>query len=534
MATTDYIFTFTDSTKTNFVVKPYTFNGHQAPANPALYSNSGLTAVSANTSLVLLGKGMPDYGEAVQNNFIYTIEHFANNVPPLVPIEGQIWYNNAVGNARGLYVYNKVAWDRLLIDTIASGAVANLNMGGFNITNLGGVGIGYGAVNLTDLSGAIGTHAAPGTGLHLSPEQNTLLDGLVLPALTSTDLNHLTGTASNVQIQINSKLSTSGGGMTGNLSMGSNRIVSVSNPIAPDDAATKQYVDSISVSGGADGVVNAGSLDPISGVLTLGRTVGVPVVVSGAFAPSAHTQSDSTVTHDLTSPTNQSLLSTQSSTSTPSVYDTIVYLDQTAYDMQRPRHRELQVATGATTFTLRPDMQYNVNENKLRVYANGVKQYASERGHSIVTCTSPIIGLYSNTGLALSTGYTFNITLNGVGPTPITVTTSATGPYTFRQLVQAIDLALLVATVDVSISVEQFLDRLTIVMVSSTSGNGSSVVVSYGVGSLFQSIATAAAPVNTAITTDYSYKEVGIAGSSSVQLTFHVAPAIGTVMEFLV
>ena len=45
------------------------------------------------TSLVLTGKGVSNYGEIQQENFIRLMEHFASNVPPVNPTVGQIWYN---------------------------------------------------------------------------------------------------------------------------------------------------------------------------------------------------------------------------------------------------------------------------------------------------------------------------------------------------------------------------------------------------------------------------------------------------------
>jgi hypothetical protein len=142
----DYQFNFTDPNKTPFVVKPYTINGYKSPDSvppPAFFSTSGgVIAVSANTSLVFVGKGMPEYGDAVQNNLIYLLENFANVNPPVNPIEGQTWYKNVNlvdgvnPTNKGLYVNNGTTWDRLLVET-SMGLTGNLNVGGFVITNVG-------------------------------------------------------------------------------------------------------------------------------------------------------------------------------------------------------------------------------------------------------------------------------------------------------------------------------------------------------------------------------------------------------------
>lgn len=47
---------------------------------------------STSTSLVLTGKGVPNYGEIQQENFIRLLENFASNTPPINPTIGQLWF----------------------------------------------------------------------------------------------------------------------------------------------------------------------------------------------------------------------------------------------------------------------------------------------------------------------------------------------------------------------------------------------------------------------------------------------------------
>lgn len=68
---------------------------------------------------------------------------------------------------------------------------------------------------------------------------------LTSSAVTSAELGYLSGTTSSVQTQLNGKLIKAGDTMSGILNMGSNRIVSVTDPSSAQDAATKNYVDSI-------------------------------------------------------------------------------------------------------------------------------------------------------------------------------------------------------------------------------------------------------------------------------------------------
>lgn len=553
---TDYIFKFTDPAKTNFVVKPYTFNGHVSPGNPGFYSNSSTTAVNATTSVVFLGKGLPDYGDAIQNNFIYMMEHFANSVPPLKPIEGQIWYkNNALPGplGKGLYVYDALttAWGKLLTDS-PTGANGDFNMGGFNITNLGGAGIQFTAANQTYVTTAVSAHAA-NDALHLTTAQNALLDGLA-STLTFTELNYIDGVTSPVQSQLDTKLPSNGSvPMSGNLSLGAFRITSLATPLQNDDAVTKLYVDSAITASGADGTVNAGSFNPITGVLTLTRSIGTPVTVSGTMAPTVHSHSDANVTHNVASPVNQSFLVGRALDAgtypTPPVYETLVYLDQAVYELQRPSHRQILVAAGGeTNITLRSDMAYIVDENKLQVYNNGIKQYASERGISTITYSqlSPTtIGLTSDTGLSSSTTYSFSITANGGTAVTISITTPASSPspYTYSMLLLDIVTALTFANVAASVTIEQYFNRISIIFTSHVVGAGSSIVVT--AGSLFAAIdaadpadplipsPTMVGPTNVAITASYSYGEVGFAGDPSLQITFTTPLAPGSVIELI-
>lgn len=102
----DYIIKKTDTNNGSFVVKSYTWNGTTSPLNTTLYPG----AISANTSLVLMGKGTFDYGEPLQNNLIYLLENFSNLKPPINPIQGQQWYKN---DSEEMYVWNGSVWKLL-------------------------------------------------------------------------------------------------------------------------------------------------------------------------------------------------------------------------------------------------------------------------------------------------------------------------------------------------------------------------------------------------------------------------------------
>lgn len=74
-----YTLRFSDSTKTDTIT---------VPAMPP-----GINTV--DTSLNLVGRGYPNYGEKIAENFLHLLENFASSVPPENPIEGQLWYDTS-------------------------------------------------------------------------------------------------------------------------------------------------------------------------------------------------------------------------------------------------------------------------------------------------------------------------------------------------------------------------------------------------------------------------------------------------------
>jgi hypothetical protein len=77
-------------------------------------------------------------------------------------------------------------------------------------------------------------------GVTSSAAELNILDGATL---TVTELNYVDGVTSAIQTQLDGKLDESGGTMTGNLAMGTNRITGLGAPDQSTDAATKAYVD---------------------------------------------------------------------------------------------------------------------------------------------------------------------------------------------------------------------------------------------------------------------------------------------------
>lgn len=85
---TQYIVNFTDPEVTPFNVNSFTTDGPVAPTTLQLSS----TAVRASTSLLLYGKGHPEYGERIQENLINIMENFSGATIPKYPVSGQTWF----------------------------------------------------------------------------------------------------------------------------------------------------------------------------------------------------------------------------------------------------------------------------------------------------------------------------------------------------------------------------------------------------------------------------------------------------------
>ena len=99
-------------------------------------------------------------------------------------------------------------------------------------------------------------------GITASTAELNILDGVTSTAaelnildgatLTTTELNYVDGVTSAIQTQLDSKLATAGGTMSGELAMGTNKITGLGAPTNANDAATKTYVDGV-ITGLVDG-----------------------------------------------------------------------------------------------------------------------------------------------------------------------------------------------------------------------------------------------------------------------------------------
>lgn len=64
---------------------------------------------TVDTSLSLVGRGYPNYGQKIAENFVHLLENFAGPIPPQNPIEGQLWYDTSDPNNKILRIMDGTA-----------------------------------------------------------------------------------------------------------------------------------------------------------------------------------------------------------------------------------------------------------------------------------------------------------------------------------------------------------------------------------------------------------------------------------------
>ena len=76
-------------------------------------ASTGTGVNNVSTSLKLVGRGYPNYGQALAENFLHLLENFASPSTPAHPIEGQLWYKTEVDgdtNINNLMIFDGITW----------------------------------------------------------------------------------------------------------------------------------------------------------------------------------------------------------------------------------------------------------------------------------------------------------------------------------------------------------------------------------------------------------------------------------------
>ena len=55
-------------------------------------------ATDSSTSLTLVGKNYPNYGQIIEQDLIYLMQNFAGSAQPVNPVTGQLWWSTTSNN----------------------------------------------------------------------------------------------------------------------------------------------------------------------------------------------------------------------------------------------------------------------------------------------------------------------------------------------------------------------------------------------------------------------------------------------------
>jgi hypothetical protein len=360
----------------------------------------------------------------------------------------------------------------------------------------------------------------------------------------------------------------------------------VNNEVTALDVSLTAYVDAqVAAVPGPDGVVTGGSFNPLTQTLTLLRETGPftgsppagtpidPVTITGITSGGTTTD---LITHEIADP-NTGIPDWSGSLAMEEWFykdasypdaslETILYqlnlgLGQTA----APKRRLVFTANGSSTIYLGdssggaiPNQMnpigdltteyvfYDVGQNNLNVYVNGIKQIASEAGYrKLVGNAGFLMTKGTRTGLGAGP-YTFDITVDG----GTTVTISVSGTTTIGELADAINAVADTnywqsGTPNSNYAFGCGVYDGAIVFYSGNPGTGSSITLADGASSpLFANIvgdagSTGAFTVsiggsNVYAPATYGYTEVGRHGDGSDTIVLTPAPPSGAVVEIVV
>jgi len=88
----NYIINFTDPLKGNFLIRPYTSNGPKFPTTSVLND----TSIAGDSTLLLYGKGHPNYGERTDENLLTLLENFSGASEPVIKVAGMLWHKEVL------------------------------------------------------------------------------------------------------------------------------------------------------------------------------------------------------------------------------------------------------------------------------------------------------------------------------------------------------------------------------------------------------------------------------------------------------
>lgn len=209
------------------------------------------------TDISLVGRGVVSYGEATAENLVHMMEHFANITAPTKPLTGQMWYDTSSGV---LNVWTGTIWNPIVTgggDFVQK--TGDTMTGDLTITNtnarltLDGTGNAQIDMGRTD-----GTSSASWIDFHTG-SLVTSYDSRIEASGGSGTVGGGTLSLRAATIELDASSVIAGNSV---------RISDVQNPVLPQDAATKGYVDSVAGTGTGNSAISAGTVFASAGVMS--------------------------------------------------------------------------------------------------------------------------------------------------------------------------------------------------------------------------------------------------------------------------
>ena len=125
--------------------------------------------IDISTSIRLVGKNYPGYGEIIAENLVGMLENFANTSAPRNPMNGQLWYDTTASAAPVMKCYSSALASWQTLATVSGsgsggGGTTTYTLPTASATVLGGVKIGSG---LTITNGVISATGGGGSATNL-------------------------------------------------------------------------------------------------------------------------------------------------------------------------------------------------------------------------------------------------------------------------------------------------------------------------------------------------------------------------------